>query len=103
MPTDMAAARTRVFGSAIDLIRLRLGTGAPEVCEACSTLNMGSARFCKCCSHKLNGFYLARGLGAVQASQWDELAAPLRASALDFAAFLVVIHSLVFITAFYRA
>lgn len=49
------------FGSLIDLAMLRLGTTA-EICDACNTINLGSARWCKCCSHKLPAFYIAKGL-----------------------------------------
>jgi hypothetical protein len=89
------------FGSLIDLVRLRIGTGSAEVCDACNTINIGSARYCKCCSHKLAGFYVAKGLGTMPAPQWDGLAVPQRrASALDLAAFFIVINSLVLVTSF---
>ena len=46
------------FGNLIDLARLRAGTSAnAEVCEVCNTINMDSARLCKCCAHKLPAFY----------------------------------------------
>ena len=45
------------FGNLIDLARLRAGTDNAEVCEVCDTINMGSARLCKCCAHKLPAFY----------------------------------------------
>lgn len=99
---ETPSARFTAFGSLIDLVRLQVGASSSEVCEACNTINMGSARFCKCCSHKLTGFYLASELGTVRASQWDGLAVPRRASALDFVAFFVVINALVIITAFIR-
>jgi hypothetical protein len=51
------------FGNLIDLARLQTGTTSAEICEACSTINMGSAQFCKCCSHKLPAFYAARNSG----------------------------------------
>ena len=88
------------FGSLIDLLRLRIGVGSAEVCDACNTINIGSARYCKCCSHKLAGFYVAKGLGTMPAPQWDGLAVPQRASALDLAAFFIVINSLVLVTNF---
>lgn len=91
-------AHFTAFASLIDLVRLRAGASSAEVCDACSTINIGSARYCKCCSHKLTGFYLAKEPGTAAASQWDELAAPRRASALDFAAFFLVINSLVIVT-----
>ena len=86
------------FGSLIDLLRLRIGVGSAEVCDACNTINIGSARYCKCCSHKLAGFYVAKGLGTMPAPPWDGLAVPQRASVLDFAAFFIVINSLVLVT-----
>lgn len=46
-----------IFGNLMDLALLRTGLGATEICEACSTINLGSARFCKGCSHKLAAFY----------------------------------------------
>ena len=88
------------FGSLIDLVRLRIGASSADVCEACNTINMGSARYCKGCSHKLDGFYVAKGLGRMAAPQWDGLAVPRRASTLDFAAFFIVINSLVILTKF---
>ena len=45
------------FGSLIDLARLQTGDAKAEICEACSTINLGSARFCKGCNHKLPAFY----------------------------------------------
>lgn len=95
---ETAPAQFTAFGSLIDLVRLRMGASSAEVCNACNTINIGSARYCKCCSHKLTGFYLAKELGTVAASQWDELAVPRRASAVDFAAFFLVINSLVIVT-----
>ena len=86
------------FGSLIDLVRLRIGASSAEVCDVCNTINLGSARHCKCCSHKLPGFYVAQELGTMAAPQWQQLAAPRRASVLDFAAFCLVINSLVLVT-----
>ena len=91
-------AQFTAFGSLIDLVRLQVGASSAEVCDACNTINLGSARYCKCCSHKLAGFYVAKELGTVAASQWDELAVPRRASAVDLVAFFVVINSLVILT-----
>jgi hypothetical protein len=45
------------FGNLVDLARLRAGTAHAEVCDVCNTINMGSARLCKCCAHKLPAFY----------------------------------------------
>ena len=91
-------AQFTAFASLIDLVRLRVGASSAEVCDACNTINLGSARYCKCCSHKLAGFYVAKELGTVAASQWDELAVPRRASAVDLVAFFLVINSLVILT-----
>ena len=96
--TETPAAQFTAFGSLIDLVRLRVGASSAEVCDACNTINLGSARHCKCCSHKLPCFYAAKELGTVAASQWDELAVPRRASAMDLVAFFVVINSLVILT-----
>src|SRR5689334_14656891 len=46
-----------VFGSLIDLARVQTGDDTAEICEACSTINLGSARFCKGCAHKLPAYY----------------------------------------------
>lgn len=87
------------FGNLIDLARLQAGTSA-EICEACSTINMGSARFCKCCSHKLPAFYASRDSGKKVAPPRKPRIVPKRAWALDFAAFWLVINSLVIVTKF---
>jgi hypothetical protein len=92
------APSSTAFGSLIDLMRLRIGASSCEVCDACNTINIGSARYCKCCSHKLAGFYVAKGLGTMPAPRWDGLAVRQRASALDFVAFFIVINSLVLVT-----
>lgn len=94
------AASATAFGSLIDLARLRMGAGSAEVCDACNTINMGAAMHCKCCSHKLPGFYVAKGLGTMAAPRWHTFIVPRRASALDFVAFCVVINSLVAATCF---
>ena len=88
------------FGNLIDLARLQSGTGSAEICEACSTINMGSARFCKCCSHKLPAFYAGRDSGKKVSPLKESRIVPQRAWALDFAAFWLVINSLVIVTKF---
>jgi hypothetical protein len=95
---DTRPAQFTAFGSLIDLVRLRVGASTAEVCDACNTINLGSARYCKCCSHKLPCFYVAKELGTVTASRWDELAVPRRASTVDLVAFFLVINSLVILT-----
>lgn len=52
-----SASAEVAFGSLIDLAMLRTGAVSAEVCEACSTINLGSARLCKGCSHKLPAYY----------------------------------------------
>lgn len=47
------------FATLVDLARLRAGSAPAEVCAVCSTINMDSARQCKCCAHKLPAFYSA--------------------------------------------
>ncbi len=95
------------FGNLVDLARLQVGTPSAEICDACNTINMGSARYCKCCSHKLPAFYAAankdhtkglRGRDAIL--PWHLLGLQDRASLMDFAAFSVVINVLVVITAY---
>ena len=49
------------YGSLIDLARLKTGWVHAEVCEHCNTINMGPARLCKCCAHKLPAFYASEG------------------------------------------
>ncbi|VTU35490.1 hypothetical protein RA8CHR_05231 [Variovorax sp. RA8] len=48
------------FGNLFDLAALRSGMGHAEVCEACNTINLGAARTCKACSHRLPAYYAAR-------------------------------------------
>jgi hypothetical protein len=97
------APRGIAFGNLIDLARLQVGTPTVEICNACNTINMGSARHCKCCSHKLPAFYAntkanANGVPDTLLSGHVPGMAN-RASAMDFAAFAVVINLLVLITA----
>jgi hypothetical protein len=99
------ASRALAFGSLVDLARMQIGTPSAEICDACNTINMGSARHCKCCSHKLPAFYAAAKDNAASVSlrdtvlPWHSLGMPDRASVMDFAAFSVVINVLVLITA----
>ncbi|SDE00037.1 hypothetical protein SAMN05444679_1163 [Variovorax sp. CF079] len=88
------------FGNLIDLARLQSGTASAEICEACSTINMGSARYCKCCSHKLPAFYASRDAGKKVPLPKESRIVLRRAWALDFAAFWLVINSLVIVTKF---
>jgi len=88
------------FGNLIDLARLQAGTSA-EICEACSTINTGSAHICKCCSHKLPAFYAAsKNSGEQVPPPKPPRGLSKCAWAMDFVAFWVVINSLVIITKF---
>jgi hypothetical protein len=101
--SDNAGTSTSVaFGSLVDLARLQMGSGSVEICYACNTINMGAARSCKCCSHKLPAHYAAKeGTDALRRKlfPWHALGMPAQASVMDFAAFSVVINLLVLITA----
>ena len=88
------------FGSLIDLARLQTEITSAEICEACSTVNMGSARFCEGCSHKLPAFYAPRSSSETMPPTKQPRVMPERAWALDFAAFWLVINSLVIVTTF---
>ena len=88
------------FGSLIDIARLQSGTTSAEICEACNTINMGAAKHCKCCSHKLPAFYAARNSGETMSQVKQTRIVPAPAWALDFAAFWLVISFLVVITKF---
>ena len=58
--TDAASPEDVAFGSLIDLAMVRTGARSAEICDACNTINLGSARVCKGCSHKLPAFYAER-------------------------------------------
>lgn len=47
------------FGNVFDLVMARTGVMRFEICEMCSTINLGAAHFCKGCSHKLPASYAA--------------------------------------------
>ena len=86
------------FGTLVDLARLRFGSSSAEVCDVCNTINIGSPRYCKGCSHKLPAFYAAaeddtKELRPHDAppGTWRTLAMPNRPSSIDFAAFLVAV------------
>ena len=34
------------FGNLVDLARLQVGAPSAEICAACNTINLGSARLC---------------------------------------------------------
>ena len=82
------------FGNLIDLAMLRTGAVSAEVCEACSTINLGSARFCKGCNHKLPAYYTA-DLDHAEAAKPGRSPDPHGwTRAWDLAAFWVVVNSL---------
>ena len=106
-PSETARTSTPVaFGSLVDLARLQMGSPSVEICDACNTINMGSARYCKCCLHKLPAFYAVTKENTKDVRlrdavlPWHLLGRPDRASLMDFAAFSVVINLLVVITAY---
>lgn len=88
------------FGSLIDLAMIRTGAVSVEVCEACSTINLGAARFCKGCSHKLPAFYAERHDSATAAPP-SGLGAEQRRGGRgwELAVFWLVINSLAGVTA----
>ena len=92
-PSDVA------FGSLIDLAMVRTGAVSVEVCEACSTINLGSARFCKGCSHKLPAFYREQPASEMTVPPGGLRAAHRRGWTWDLAAFWLVINSLAGATA----
>jgi hypothetical protein len=58
--SDPWASQTAVtFASLVDLARIQFGASKVEVCDACNTVNLGAARYCKSCSHKLPPYYAA--------------------------------------------
>lgn len=85
-PSDAVA-----FGTVIDLALLRTGVIQAEVCEACSTINLGAPRFCKGCHHKLPAYYAAdlEDSQATQPNLWHRWA-----QAWDLVAFWLVVNSL---------
>jgi hypothetical protein len=87
------------FGNLIDLAMLRTGAVSVEVCEACNTINLGAARFCKGCSHKLPAFYGATPAGEPAALSGEWGATRRRGWTWDLAAFWLVINSLAGATA----
>ncbi|VTU20678.1 hypothetical protein H4CHR_00633 [Variovorax sp. PBS-H4] len=93
LPSDVA------FGNLIDLAMLRTGAVSVEVCEACNTINLGAAKLCKGCSHKLPAFYGATHVDEplVPPSGWG--ATRGRGWTWDLAAFWLVINSLAGVTA----
>jgi len=87
-----------VFANLIDLAQARTGLDSTEICEACSTVNLGAARFCKTCSHKLPAFYAARSTFDATL-QWPQRPTSLRSWTWDLGAFWLVITILAGATA----
>lgn len=87
------------FGNLIDIAVLRTGAVSAEVCEACSTINLGSARFCKGCNLKLPAYYLGDLDDASLAKPGIGLARHGWARTWDLAAFWVVMNALAGATA----
>ena len=84
------------FGSLIDLAMLRTGAVSAEVCDACNTINLGSARLCKGCSHKLPAYY-SDGAETDDALPAKPAVSPQThgwARVRDLSALWLVIHSL---------
>jgi len=93
-PPDVA------FGSLMDLALARTDLGSTEICEACSTVNRGPARFCKACSHKLPAFYAARTPFEATMKSSPQRPTPLtRNWTWDLGAFWLVITVLAGVTA----
>lgn len=102
-----ASQRTVAFASLFDLARMRFGVSCVEICDACNTVNLGSAHFCKGCAHKLPAYYASAEANSELAGL--EAPAPLtrhaservhRPSLMDFTAFALVINLLVVIAEF---
>ena len=99
MSEPMTSPSATAFATLVDLARLRFGASSSEICDVCNTINIGSPRFCKGCSHKLPAFY-ARTQDDAEAAPLPKV--PPRAwhpSAMDFAAFVVALF-LLWITEF---
>ncbi|OUM00583.1 hypothetical protein [Variovorax sp. JS1663] len=86
------------FGNLIDLAMLRTGAVSAEVCEACSTINLGSARLCKGCSHKLPAYYAGEPNDTVPTKAGARPVVHGWARVWDLMAFWLVINSLAGVT-----
>jgi len=81
---NRSSSSDAVFGNVFDLVMARTGAMRVEICEMCSTINLGAAHFCKGCSHKLPAFYAAeRASGGVAPP--DHQQPPVRESAWAYA------------------
>ena len=106
--SEPAAARTGCsFASLVDLARMQFGTSQVEICDACNTVNLGSAHHCKGCAHKLPAYY-AWCEEEPKLPRLEESTLPLhrkwslanRTSFNDFAAFALVVNLLVMVAEF---
>jgi len=95
------------YASLVDFARLQFGSSAVEICDACNTVNLGAAQYCKGCSHKLPAHYAAHEDDAELASPQEPLSPPARTTGFasraglhDFAASALVINLLVMIAEF---
>ena len=106
--SEPAATQPAVaFANFVDLARLQLGRSSAEICDACNTVNLGSARHCKGCAHKLPAYYAAaeeetqhHRVRDAAALLWQSLHIRDRASMTDFAVFSVVVNLLVVVFEF---
>ena len=99
---SLVASPSDAFGSLVDLARMQMGNPSAEICDACNTINIGSAHHCKCCAHKLPAFYAAVKVPKATHRKVFVWALPGKsggASVMDFTAFSVVINLLIVITA----
>jgi hypothetical protein len=96
--TDRGNFRAEIaYGSIVNLAMLRSGAVSAEgceICEACSTVNVGAGRFCKGCNHKLPACYAA---GLDDRAYVQSTPAPFRHRwnrAWDSAAYWMVMNAL---------
>ena len=107
LSNPLASQKAVAFASLVDLARIQFGASSIEICDACSTVNLGAAHHCKGCSHKLPAYYAACEGGSELAGQ-QEPARPAghensfsgRGAFRDFAAFALVVNLLVMVAEF---
>jgi len=107
MSDPSASQRAVAFASLVDLARIQFGASTVEICDACNTVNLGAANFCKGCAHKLPAYYAACE-GDPELACPHEAALPRarafglpgRAAFPDFAAFALVVNLLVMVAEF---
>lgn len=106
--SDPSASQTAcTFASLVDLARMQFGVSSVEICDACNTINLGSAHHCKGCAHKLPGYYAACEAEPKLPRMAEASLPPRRswslvnrASFTDFAAFALVVNLLVMVAEF---